>query len=74
MSLLACLIRCQYSIALPISLSKIVSSYPGEVVCTVISILPAASKRLRRLVSDSISTWFFGAACVDNSAASYLAL
>ena len=46
--------------------------YPVGVVCTVVSIFIATSKRFRHSFSAIIATWLFGDACVPNSAAGAL--
>ena len=50
------------------------SAYPGGKFCSAVSILISASKIFRRLFSDSIATWCFGAAYIANSVASELDL
>ena len=47
--LLACLVRCMHSIALPVSSYMISSAYPVGVVCAFISIFISTSNISRRL-------------------------
>ena len=56
-SLLACLFRWLYSIALPVSSFIIASAYPGGIVCSNINIVIATSKRFRRLFYSRVATW-----------------